>query len=362
MKSLNVNYMTRLDHLRFFAALLVICFHIKGDIVLAPENFGLVGAFSSLSNFIKNWILNGSIGVSLFLVLTGFLFCTISDCGHKNIKYSGFIYNRILRIFPMMVLFAFIVITASRQTSTPMDIFRILTFQLNTGHEYTGWGHEFYPSGPIWTIGVEFQFYLLFPLLTLFLAKYGIKYLVGLASLIVLIKYNLFILKGDWIYYNLYHSIIGRLDQFIIGMIFAVIHKSHFMEKVRGKNTVALGLLLVSLLTLISSFGNKGPMSFTIEAICWGGVILAYLSMNLFHSNLLDKFLSKCGELSFSVYLLHLPIVSMLNQKFGLVQPTTLVDYIIAFLWKIPVVMLISYLTFTVIEKPFMSLRVKYTS
>lgn len=362
MKSLNVNYMTRLDHLRFFAALLVIFFHIRGKITLPPEDFGLVGAFSSLENFIKNWIFSGSTGVSLFLVLTGFLFCIISDNGNKKIKYSGFVYNRILRIFPMMVLLVFVVITASRQTSTPMDIFRILTLQLNTGHEFTGWGHEFYPSGPIWTIGVEFQFYLLFPFLALFLARYGVKYLIGLVTLIVLIKYNLFILKGNGIYYNLYHSIIGRLDQFIIGMIFAVIYKSHFMGKLKGNNALALCLLLVSLLALMLIFGRKGFLSFTIEAICWGGVILSYLSMNLFNSNFLDRLLAKFGELSFSMYLLHLPIVDMLNKKFGLAPPTTLTDSIIAFSWKVPIVMLIAYLTFTVIEKPFMSLRVKYTS
>ncbi|AIZ80238.1 acyltransferase family protein [Actinobacillus equuli] len=362
MKSLNINYMTRLDHLRFFAALLVVFTHIKGKITLAPEDFGFPGAFLSVSHFIKNWIFNGSTGVSLFLVLTGFLFCIISDNGHKKIKYSGFIYNRILRIFPMMILLTFIVITVSRQTSTPMDIFRILTLQLNTGHKYTGWGHEFYPSGPIWTIGVEFQFYLLFPFLALFLSKYGVKYLVGLVVLIVLIKYNLFILKGSGVYYNLYHSIIGRLDQFIIGMIFAVIYKSCFIEKFKNKNIFSLCLMMVSLLVLMAYFGKKNTLSFTIEAICWGGVILSYLSMNLFNSSFMDKLLAKLGELSFSIYLLHLPIVDMLNRMFGLASPTTLIDSIMAFSWKVTIVAMIAWLTFTLIEKPFMSLRVKYTS
>ena len=188
MKSLNTAYLSRIDHLRFFAALLVIAVHIKGKLSPATEGFGLSSAFLSIENFAKNWIFSGSIGVSLFLVLTGFLFCLISDLGEKKIKYSGFIYNRILRIFPMMVLLVSVVITASRQTSTPMDIFRILTLQLNTGHSYTGWGHEVYPSGPIWTISVEFQFYLLFPFLALFLARYGAKYLLGLVFLMILIK------------------------------------------------------------------------------------------------------------------------------------------------------------------------------
>lgn len=362
MKSLNLNYMTRLDHLRFFAALLVILFHIKGKVTLSVDDVGVLEAFSSLSNFIKNWIFAGSTGVSLFLVLTGFLFCLISDLGHKKIKYSGFIYNRVLRIFPMMVLLVFVVITASRQTSTPMDIFRILTLQLNTGHSYTGWGHQFYPSGPIWTIGVEFQFYLLFPFLALFLARFGIKYLLGLILLIVLVKFNLFVLKGDGIYYNLYHSIIGRLDQFLIGMLFAVLYKARFFQRVNGNNVVALCILIFSLLVLMGQFGNKNFLSFTIEAACWGGVVVSYLSMNLFHSVILDKFLAKLGELSFSIYLLHLPIIDMLNKTFSYSSPTTLTELFLAFVWKVPVVIMIAFLTFNVVEKPFMSLRVKYTS
>lgn len=362
MKSLNLNYMTRLDHLRFFAALLVIFFHFKGKITLSVDDVGIHGAFSSLSNFIKNWIFAGSTGVSLFLVLTGFLFCLISDLGHKKIKYSGFIYNRVLRIFPMMVLLAFIVITASRQTSTPMDIFRILTLQLNTGHSYTGWGHQFYPSGPIWTIGVEFQFYLLFPFLALFLARFGIKYLLGLIFLLVLIKFNLFVLKGNSIYYNLYHSIIGRLDQFLIGMLFAVLYKTKFFENINGNNIVALIILVFSLLVLMYYFGTKNFLSFTIEAICCGGVIISYLSMNLFNSSILDKILARLGELSFSIYLLYLPIIDMLNKFFSCSPPTTLTELFIALVWKVPLVIAVALLTFNIVERPFMLLRVKYTS
>lgn len=45
MKSLNLNYMTRLDHLRFFAALLVILFHIKGKVTLSVDDVGMLEAF-----------------------------------------------------------------------------------------------------------------------------------------------------------------------------------------------------------------------------------------------------------------------------------------------------------------------------
>lgn len=57
-------------------------------------------------------------------------------------------------------------------------------------------GNDFYPSGPIWTIAVEFQFYLIFPLLSLFLNRYGIRYFVGLVILMIATRFNIAILKG----------------------------------------------------------------------------------------------------------------------------------------------------------------------
>lgn len=161
MKSLNTVYIERLDHLRFFAALLVVYHHFRSAINL--NNITWENPIKdSITYFIKSWLINGSSGVSLFLFLTGFLFCTISANGTKSIDYKKFIYNRILRIFPLLLVIIFIIICINRQNSDPMDILRLLTLQLNTGNPYTGWGQQFFPSGPIWTIGVEFQFYLLF--------------------------------------------------------------------------------------------------------------------------------------------------------------------------------------------------------
>jgi peptidoglycan/LPS O-acetylase OafA/YrhL len=112
------------------------------------------------NTFVVTEWLNRSIFFSCFDLI---LFCQISNGGQKNLRYWRFIFNRVLRIFPLMVFLVFIVICCSKQTSTPIDILRIFTLQLNTGNAYTGWGHDFYPSGPIWTIAVEFQFYFLFP-------------------------------------------------------------------------------------------------------------------------------------------------------------------------------------------------------
>lgn len=321
---------------------------------------------SASSLFIKTWLINGSTGVSLFLFLTGFLFCIICGFGEKKIQYKGFIYNRILRIFPMMVLMAFIVITVKRADSTPMDIFRILTLQLNTGHSYTGWGHEFYPTGPIWTIAVEFQFYLLFPFLALFLSKYGLRYLFAIVLLSILLRFNILNLVNKPMYGNFYHSILGRLDQFVLGMIFAVLWKRGYFSLLSSK-LVSLVTVVISIgiLMYLFTFKKTAPvysyLSFTIEAICWGLIAMAYFVVKLPEIKFIDRTLAKLGEISFSLYILHLPVGNMISKILAFPSATTVIDSLMMTSIRIVPIILISFFTFYVIEKPFMSLRVKYT-
>ena len=370
MKSLNTDYFSRIDHLRFWAATLVIFHHFRGKLTLDWTGLDWTGLdwTGLVTNTIKSWLINGSSGVSLFLFLTGFLFCIISGYGEKKIRYTGFVYNRILRIFPLLVLMVFIVITVNRAASTPMDIFRILTLQLNTGQSYTGWGHDFYPTGPIWTIAVEFQFYLLFPFLALFLCRYGVRYLVILAILMVAIRFNIQTLAGSKsLYWNFYHTIIGRLDQFLIGMIFAVFYHRGYLGFLRSK-ILAIGVSLFSFVGFMYLFTFQKnsifytSFSFMLEAILWGMVVLSYVIVNINIPKFLDGLLSKLGEVSFSLYILHLPIGAMVNKLLELPVPTTVIESLFYSFLKFIVVILVSLVTFYAIEKPFMSLRVKYTS
>lgn len=358
MESLNIRYLDRIDHMRFFAAVLLMVHHFRGEI-----NWD--GTYSS-NALVRLWMENGSTGVSLFLVLTGFLFCLITNSGQKKISYKGYLLNRILRIFPLLLFLVFIVITCSRQVSSPLDILRVITLQLNTGNSYTGWGHEFYPSGPIWTIAVEFQFYIIFPFLVVFLNRFGPKYLFGIVLLMIFTRYNIAVLKGGEIYYNLYHTMIGRLDQFAIGMLFGHAYRlGHFKFLKKWKFT--LPILFISLIILTFLFAHKkttvefSTLSFSVEALCWAMIAMCYMNANLPNINIINVALSYLGMTSFSMYLLHLPVGMMFNKLMGWGEPTSVSGSLLESVLRIIVITLVSFFTFYVIEKPFMSLRVKYT-
>lgn len=249
-----------------------------------------------------------------------------------------------------------------------MDILRLLTLQLNTGHSYTGWGHNYYPSGPIWTIAVEFQFYLIFPFIIYFFHQYGFKYIISLISFILFIKFNISILSGGEIYNNLYHTIIGRLDQFCFGIIFGWLcvrgneHNLFFLKNnlLGVVSIISLFFILTILFVLPKQTVISSTLYFLLEALCWGGVIIIYQNLKFNFYPLIDKFLAKMGSISFSIYLLHLPIGVMIMKLFSFQTATTFANLLSQWLIIIPTVFLISFLSYYVIEKPFMSLRVKY--
>lgn len=358
LKKINLS---RLDHLRFFAATILIFHHFRGKLPPA-EN----GAY--LKGFLEIWLEGGSTGVTLFLVLSGFLFCILTDAGRKSVSYRGFIKNRVIRIFPLLILFFFIILCVNRQASTPIDILRLLTLQLNTGNQTTGWGNEFFPIGPIWTIGVEFQFYLIFPLVIILLDRFGPMNMVGWIIIILLAKFLIVYFHGVGMYYNLYHTIVGRLDQFLIGILLGHFHIYRGYSTILDNDLNRCLLLLASLVCLtilcqVDRLGYKWLAStvLTFEALSWACLIYAYISFSFKFNRYLDKVLSYLGSLSYSMYLWHLSIGIFVLQALSFPESTNIYTSIKnCAIYIFPATLLVSAVTYHFIEKPFLSMKTAY--
>lgn len=321
--------------------------------------------FKDISDAIRIIMINGSSGVSLFLVLSAFLFTLITKGGEKEIFYSRFLINRILRIFPLMIVVVFVVITIDRGNSTPLDIFRIITLQLNTGNPITGWGHNIFPIGPIWTIAVEFQFYLIFPFLISFLYKNGIFQFICMILFFILLRLLIVILTSPDIYYNFYHTILGRIDQFLIGMILGRLYvKGKF--NINNMQCILLFIFSMVFLNILFKLNYnmefRSVLSFPIEAICWSVIIISFLSFRIKNVLLvkIGTIVSFLGTLSFSMYLLHLPVGLAINKVFHLVEPSSISESILQTCFRLLFIIPLAWLSYVAIEKPFMSLRVKY--
>ena len=369
-----MQYQSRLDHLRFFAATSVVLHHCSNKFTWSEQLFA-DSVSATAANLVTLVLRKGFAGLSPFMVLSGFLLCLICRAGQKKIAYSQFMHNRILRIYPLLTLIFFIVICITWRESGPLDILRLLTAQFNTGNpQGTGWGSQVFPTGTIWTLAVEFQFYLLFPFLALFLQRYGPWYILGLIAIIILCRYAVIGLRTTGmaeVAEIFHHTIIGRLDQFLLGMLLAYLCVHDAIPKVLRHDTVKWCLLCAGLIVLMAFVGFKyvylgrkdqiEAFVPTLEAALWCPLVYCYSTVKLGFPQVIDKSLAALGRISYSIFLLHAPVGTCVMVGFGLTFPDTIAELMpFAFGAVLAPTILLSALTYAVIEKPFLSLKKRY--
>lgn len=132
-----------------------------------------------------------------------------------NITYAQFLRNRLLRILPLFLIIFVVAISIGRDKFQATDLFYLLV--TNLGGAPTSWH---FATGPAWSISVEFWFYLVFPFLALFYKTEGAKYLYKLILLLWFVKLAAFLANANSTH-MLYSTLIGRFDQFLIGMLSA---------------------------------------------------------------------------------------------------------------------------------------------
>lgn len=356
MKTQTINYIPRIDHLRFFAAFSVMIFHFAGN------------DFTSVFD----------IGVNLFFTLSGFIFMLIAGATEQDIDYKKFIYNRFLRIFPLVIVLFFTVTALMRESFHGTDIFNLLFLNMPSGGGKWGWGSRFL-SFPWWTVGVEFTFYLAFPFILKFYKQYGLKYLLQLILFILILRYFTYYIRVDEDGYrntimSIHYSILGHLDTFIIGMMAGIL----YLQKEKWTRVfkffaskIVIIILLIGTHQLLSLDMINPMIEAPIRAILCGLIIISYLSLNINFSERLNKLLAYLGSISFSVYLLHEFVADALknsgistflieNINFFKISSENVQNLVVALLVLMPVIFLVSMLSYTVIEKPFLKMRVKY--
>ncbi|HAP74742.1 MAG TPA: hypothetical protein DCR14_01505, partial [Acidimicrobiaceae bacterium] len=209
-RSKNVRYLPGVDHLRGVAALYIVVYHG------AQQLRGSVGAaqlFPEAQHPGSAVLIEGHTAVSLFMVLSGFILTFGAD--RRDVQYRGFITNRVLRVVPMYVLVLLIAAFTSPGDFS-LGEFLPFVFMLATppfpAADMGVW------SAVLWSVSVEFAFYLVFPFLLRFLQRYGVRYLLGLVLLLNALRLMASATNPDTVRDLSYWTIVGRLDQFLLGM------------------------------------------------------------------------------------------------------------------------------------------------
>jgi peptidoglycan/LPS O-acetylase OafA/YrhL len=357
--------MPAVDHLRAAAATLVVLYH--GSQLLrssepGPPGFAIEDWAYSV-NPVKAFLAEGHTGVALFMVLSGFILTT-GSLG-REISYWSFLRNRLLRVGPLYVVLLIIAAVVSGGFSLLGLVQTTLGFATLPGG-FTGG-----PFGLIlWTIGVELQFYVLFPLFLRLLNRQGPRaLLLFVACLAVLRTLAAVSTPGLDMNQMTYYSIVGRLDQFLIGMIAA-----YLFPRVRRHLTavwpalVALAVVASALWCFDQLHGYAEPALWRtvwvdVEGLAWAGMVLTYVSMRRVGRGRVSAGLAWVGERSYGIYLLHMPVIFVvalhgwqLPLGHGAVFDATATALVLV----LPAAVLLASLTFAAVEQPFLSLRGRY--
>jgi peptidoglycan/LPS O-acetylase OafA/YrhL len=356
MQSRNIQHIPEVDHLRLLAALLVFGFHFFHY---------YVGQWRTYPNMpYLALLVEGHTGVSLFFVLSGFIFTLIMG-ENKEILYFGFLRNRILRIFPLFLVLFIVAISLGRDRFKATDL--LYMFITNLGDAPTSWH---FATGSAWSISVEFYFYLIFPFIASFTYKKGARYLLQLLAILFVIKITAY-LAVENSRHMFYSTLIGRLDQFLIGMLAAIFFQSHrtlvnqyrFVFLSTASILVVLATAFQSRYVSFLSPDPKQPLGIiwsSIEAMVWSFLVVSYVSARLKWPSWLQMCLVTGGTWSYSFYMLHTMVIFIFHEAFGRIGGSGPAGLLIDTVLVLSATIALSALSYETIEKPFLEMRRRY--
>lgn len=163
------NEIEALTGIRFFAAVAVVIFH---------NRFEIVSVFPDL-NLASPIMAAGYLGVDLFFVLSGFILMYNYADEFRSVtrdKYLHFLSLRFARIYPVHVftlgaLVVFVWLAASRGVFPRSDGFTVSSFVQNLLLIHTWFGQPHSWNGPAWSISAEWFAYMVFPWVAMILSR-----------------------------------------------------------------------------------------------------------------------------------------------------------------------------------------------
>ena len=317
----------------------------------------------------------GWAGVDLFFVLSGYLIGNqiFSSIVKQHIfSLKSFYYRRLLRTLPnyLLILGIYFLIPAFREHEFLPPLWKFLTFTQNFGlHVGTAFSHA-------WSLCIEEQFYLIFPIVTLFIV-YTKSFRAIWIIPIVIIVIGIVLRSLLWIYYvqnaesshvyytKIYYSSFCRLDELILGVSIAMVknfRKDAWLKIIEKGNLifffgVSSGAITLYFFTQYHYSLFMSAIGFPLLAFSFAALTLAALSPSSYLHHIKIPGAENLAIWSYATYLVHKPLMVMTHKallQWGITRPSLSV-LIIMF-----VSILGGWLLYTCVEEPFLKIRDKY--
>lgn len=344
-----MKYKAEIDGLRAIAIIPVILFH---------------AGFTLFSG--------GYIGVDIFFVISGYLITSIiiSDLNKHSFTFSKFYERRARRIFPALFFVIFATIPFAWLWLLPEDLknfSRSLYFVAIFSSNILFWRTSGYFDGdaelkPLlhtWSLGIEEQYYLLFPALMLLLWRVN-KKIIGLTIALLLMASlyfaNLKIAENPM---SAFYFLPYRAWELSIGALIANYDFSN-KRKIGGYWPLQIFSLLGGTLIFFSIFfldkNTPYPSYFTLLPVVGAALLILFAKPNTWIYKLIaNKLFVATGLISYSAYLWHQPIFALAKHRLG-----NDLD-VIVLVCLVCLVFCLSYFSWKFIEQPFRSREVIHT-
>ncbi|MEL0237926.1 MAG: acyltransferase, partial [Gammaproteobacteria bacterium] len=340
-----MKYRSEIDGLRALAVLPVIFFHSK---------------FSLFQG--------GFVGVDIFFVISGFLITKIilTEVFQSSFSLLNFYERRARRILPALFTVLIFTTMGAWLLLPPLDfkdygqsLFFVSFFASNIffwiESGYFGAGIDFKPLLHTWSLGVEEQFYIFFPVMVVLLFMINKKLLFPSILIIFLVSLIISqIYSGDQNHLSTreaaFFLLPSRAWELMIGSLLFFIKRDHNIFKKRKLDNFfsATGLILIIYSILFFSEETPFPSTYTLLPTLGAALIILFASQQTFAYKILSlRPMIFIGLISYSAYLWHQPILSLSRYYF---VGELGVGYIFM---SITFIFLFAYLSWRYIEKPF---------
>jgi peptidoglycan/LPS O-acetylase OafA/YrhL len=314
-----------------------------------------------------DWIFGGFIGVDIFFVISGFLISSIifGNLENNSFSYIEFYVRRIKRIFPALILVLVLGFAFGWYVLLP-DEFHQLVKHVAAGSgfvsNFTLWHESGYfdnsadtkPLLHLWSLAIEEQFYILWPLLLGLVWKRKWNFLTLTVSIAVAsFVLNIFLVNNNPI--AAFYSPLSRFWELMIGGILAylTLHKPQHLpqrpnwQSVIGLMLIAIGLFLINKERVFPGYWALIPGLGSFLIISAGSN--AWLNRNFLGNRLIVG----VGLISYPLYLWHWPLLVfskiVVGRNLHILEKVTIIAVSIG----------LAYLTYQLLENP---VRKKSTS
>ena len=308
---MSIKYRPEIDGLRAIAVLAVVFYHAE---------FLFMGAKP---------FQGGYIGVDVFFVISGYLITSIilKDLSSNQFSFLKFYERRIRRILPALftvmlssVPFAWIYMSPKAMTEYAGSIISALLFSSNfwfySADNYWAESSALKPFLHTWSLGIEEQFYIIFPVILILIWRFARNYMTS--CFVILFLFSLLLADFESLRHPQFTFFLlpARAWELLAGVILAKLELKSGRRSypVLVSTMPAIGLCLIIYSIAFFNDTTRHPSFITLIPIV-GTMLLIWFCKNgeMISSVLGSRALVAVGLVSYSFYLWHQPVFSFIR-------------------------------------------------